>query len=1307
MAWCLIPTYQWGVGRRLAARGDVGGWRRGNAGIALAFLVPYNAYRGSGLYAMGEDRPMVQLSLCFLGPLRAMLAGDPVDGLGSVKARALLAYLAVEEARPCTREALAGLLWADWPQRAARSNLRHDLAVLRRSIGDHAANPPFLLISRETIQFNVDSDHYLDVDAFMRLTSSNQAAATAVDPLEQAMAVHQGRFLEGFSLDDSPAFEEWVLLKREEIAQRAVMALHRLAAHYENAVDYAKAGSFARQSVQLNPWDEEGHRRLMRALALDGQRGMALAQYGSCSQLLDEGLGVKPAQATTELYERIRDGTLGEVTDRRPPLPRLMPRSVDRPPTPAAVEESLFVGRETELGRLDRALDAALDGRGRAVFVVGEPGSGKTALVHAFCRRSMDRHRELAVAVGKCNAMVGVGDPYLPFIEILAMLAGDVESRQLGRSISPDHARRLWALLPHTAEALLERGQDLLDHLVSSDALLGRMQACVPDDSAALAQLRAVTASGTGQPTEVQQAHLFVQCTQVLQSLACRGPLVLVLDDLQWADSGSIGLLFHLGRRLEGYSILIIGIYRPQDVALGRDGERHPLEPVIREFGRLFGESHTDLDKADGRAFLGALLDSEANRLEEDFRQRLYQSVGGHPLFALELLSALQEKGHLLQDKSGSWIAGPDLDWGQLPPRVEAVIGERFERLPAELQGTLAVASVEGETFTAQVVACVQGAHDRDVIGQLGGPLSKAHRLVVPQSLASMGGKPIHRYRFQHHLVYRYVYDRLDPMERAYLHGAVGDALRQVHGNRAEATVHVASQLGWHYSEAGRKAEASEHYYVAGREAVRVGASQEALRHFEQALVCAGADDLRYRILAERSKLLLALYRGAEAIADLEALLEHSRESGDLTGGFDAALGLIEGHFWRFTDGEARDVRDSCQRYYELARGLAERLGDAVSLCRALHSSMWYTISTVEHGAGATEDLRHALALSQDIGDEDLVIQCTTELLGLEDPPERERLAEDLKARLKRRRDLVGLQRLYFHLAFAHLDQGHFAESIAYSQEGRLLAEELDAPWIGRTAWFEALLAQGRFDAAWDAVHLVAEDTENTAYGAAQSYCVGLFYYALMAYEKAAESFRKAADWWQERFPRQWNGVFPRWLLARTSIALARIDQEQLTDVCEDLTIMRRESLVDIALAGAAFAENRPVDALEASSRAATEALVENLNLRPHAAEAMELHVRALLELGRNGEALRLADKAIALCEEMEYKLLLWRLRAGRARALEMLGRRDEAEREYRASAAIIRGLAGALPDEDLKQGFLSHPSVASVLAAADARPLP
>jgi len=256
---------------------------------------------------------MAHLSLSLLGPFQVTLDGQPVTGFKSNKVRALLAYLAMEADRPHRREVLAGLLWPEWPDRDALSNLRYALYNLRQVISDRTAEPPFLLITRNTLQFNTASDHSLDVHDFgssiadFRLSGPDEESQ--IENLKSAIALYRGSFLEGFSVSDSPAFEEWALFTRERLARQMSSALHHLAAAHEARGDYQQAQACARRQLELEPWDEGAHRQLMRTLALGGRRVAALAQYQTCRRLLAVELDVEPARETTALVESIRDGS--------------------------------------------------------------------------------------------------------------------------------------------------------------------------------------------------------------------------------------------------------------------------------------------------------------------------------------------------------------------------------------------------------------------------------------------------------------------------------------------------------------------------------------------------------------------------------------------------------------------------------------------------------------------------------------------------------------------------------------------------------------------------------------------------------------------------------------------------------------------------------------------------------------------------------------------------------------------------------------------------------------------------------------
>jgi len=472
------------------------------------------------------------------------------------------------------------------------------------------------------------------------------------------------------------------------------------------------------------------------------------------------------------------------------------------------VADQVFVARERELAQLNGFLDRALAGQGTVCFVTGEAGTGKSALVTEFARRAQAQHDDLLVAVGQGDAQTGVGDPYLPFREVLGMLTGDVEAKLAQGAITQENAGRLRDFLRVSGQALVEYGPDLIDIFVPGGALATRVAGKLAQRTGWLERLEELAARRSAGPGEtdpsagsgqvLEQSRIFEQYTDVLLALAARQPLILVLDDLQWADAASINLLFRLGRRISESSILLVGTYRPDEVALGRAGERHPLVKVLAELKRYFGDVWVDLGEAEemeGRQFVDALLDTEPNRLGEGFRRALFQHTGGHPLFTVELLREMQERGDLIEDE-GRWVEGPALDWETLPARVEGVIEERIGRLEEELRDILTVAAVEGEDFTAQVIARVEEIRERHLLRTLSRRLDKKHRLVGEQGHQQVGEQRLYLYHFRHSLFQQYLYNGLGEIERELLHGEIAAVLEELYQGQTDE---IAVQLVHHW----------------------------------------------------------------------------------------------------------------------------------------------------------------------------------------------------------------------------------------------------------------------------------------------------------------------------------------------------------------------------------------------------------------------------------------------------------------------------------------------------------------------------
>ena len=348
------------------------------------------------------------LQIALLGPLQVQVDGNEVTHFSFKKGQALLAYLAVEVDHPHRRETLAGLLWPEQPELAARQSLRQVLLKLRKVIPDQ-----YLLTTPQTVQLNPASNYQLDVKTFTKQISACRHHAHAdlsfCEPclagLQHAVASYRDDFLAGFFLEDSDVFEEWALLKREWLRREVGQVLFQLGAIYTGRGEYDAAYAYAWRQIELEPLHEEAHQQLIRVLALSGRRSEALAQYEACCTLLAKELGVPPAAETTLLYEQIRTAKFGQEQGKR-----LQPKLRVLHNLPAQLDP--FVGRKVELAALTGLL-AKSDVR--LLTLLGSGGMGKTRLALEVAANQVDHFRDGVYFV----ALTAADTPYA----VIALIA--------------------------------------------------------------------------------------------------------------------------------------------------------------------------------------------------------------------------------------------------------------------------------------------------------------------------------------------------------------------------------------------------------------------------------------------------------------------------------------------------------------------------------------------------------------------------------------------------------------------------------------------------------------------------------------------------------------------------------------------------------------------------------------------------------------------------------------------------------------------------------------------------------------------
>ena len=325
--------------------------------------------------------------------------GQPVH-VDTRKAVALAAYLAVTGTAH-SREALAALLWPEYEPERAHANLRRTLWALNKAVG-----PEWLDLDGDTIALRLGDGLWIDVAAFRAHLAealahghgAEEVCEVCVPALEAAVQLCRGELLAGFSLPDSPAFEEWLFFEAESVRQGLASALERLADHMGAAGRHTEAIAHARRRLALDPLQEAAHRRLMVLYAKSGQRAAALRQFEECARVLKEEVRAKPEEATVRLYEKIQASQTGSIygiaasqgekesdTGTRRGCGTL-PAAATRLPVPS----SPLVGREEEL----REIVGMLEGEDcRLVTLVGPGGIGKTRLALEAAGRAASASR--------------------------------------------------------------------------------------------------------------------------------------------------------------------------------------------------------------------------------------------------------------------------------------------------------------------------------------------------------------------------------------------------------------------------------------------------------------------------------------------------------------------------------------------------------------------------------------------------------------------------------------------------------------------------------------------------------------------------------------------------------------------------------------------------------------------------------------------------------------------------------------------------------------------------------------------------
>jgi tetratricopeptide (TPR) repeat protein len=669
-------------------------------------------------------------------------------------------------------------------------------------------------------------------------------------------------------------------------------------------------------------------------------------------RLLATTLGIATGSPEEAAFLRAADLTRGRMSEIPDDAPAPTPITTETRQQPAFIRE----GREDHVQHLERLVDSALAGNPQLTLIAVEPGVGKTWMITEICRLAGQRNPDLVVAWGECTSGAAAVEPYLPFCQALGHILGNTWGKPAAIVSTHDQRQRRAVVL----EAVLTYAPALVGASIDESLLIAQADELGIADKAWRDRLSDIVARRSA--TDMQGR--FDQVTQLLGALAAHNPMILVLEDLHWADERTCTLLLHLQRRLHhatNVPVLILGSYRPSDLVRKDSGDRHPLELVINEIGRYRDQVVIDLSTtvgaAPGRAFVDALLDRLSSDIDDGLGSFLFQRTKGYPLFAVELLQWLRDTGTLAQNAIGRWRLSSETPRVRIPDKVRAVIAERLARLPQPLQRVLAVAAVQGSVFSADVVATILQLSADDVDDLIDDQLARRYRLVNQAETSIIDGKRLYRYRFAHALFQEHLYDTLSERERERMHGSTARALEDMLGTDAHGG---SSEIAFHFERAGEPEGAGTHAFAAGKHSIHMLGYEVAAGWFERAIAfaeAAGDTELAGHARNGIAGSMRNRGRTDDGIRIATDALDEARRHGcmDVQAESLALLGLFAYDTGKHTHAAAY-LRQSLALYRELD-DLAAACGIDALLSHAWYGQGAYDLA-LQHGRSAYETAR-------------------------------------------------------------------------------------------------------------------------------------------------------------------------------------------------------------------------------------------------------------------------------------------------------------------------------------------------------------
>jgi DNA-binding SARP family transcriptional activator/tetratricopeptide (TPR) repeat protein len=824
------------------------------------------------------------LDISLLGEVRVAIDSSLV-ALRSSRVLALLGFLVVHRGAPQRREYIAAQFWPDSPESQARTNLRRELHALRAELPQVDR---WLAAASGTLLWQLGHDCSADVAVFEAAAEEAEAALAAADEATfrraaaGALRAYRGEFMPGL-------YDDWALAERDRLHRRCVTLLDGLIDVERDAGSYGPAIELARRRIDLEPLEEVGYRTLLRLQALAGDRAAALQTYHRCTSVLERELGVAPDPATAAEYER-----LASV----PPITAPGGRRAAAPPPAAKVPASSpvrLVGRERELGLLQRRWQESGQGPAGFAVITGEAGVGKSRLLDEFCsviqRSGFDALRARCFAARGRLALAPVSEWLRsPALRAATSRLDPVWAREVDRLVPPD----------------------------------GMGPPARPSPMA-----------------DAWQRHRFFEgLARAVLSLG--RPTLLAVDDLQWCDEHTLAwlqLLLHLGR---DHPLLVVAATRPEEV----DGNPELAEMLraLRSAGQVTDVAVTPLEPGQCAELASAV---RGRALGPDEAARLYAATGGYPLLVIESVRArLLDTAGTADAAEAAGAAGsgqPDLG-----PKAHAVLSGRIAQSGPTAREVAELAAVVGRDFTLDLLAA---ASDLDGDALIGAVDELWRRRIIRT-------RPPAGYDFVHDLLRATAYGEISPPRRTLLHRRVAEALELIHAAdpgiaAAAAAYHFerADCPALAVPQHVLAAEVATNVFANSKAIRHYRRAAELLRREPAG---AGRDERELAVRAAMAAPLNAQY--GYASTEVQAVLERTRDLAEQRGDTRLQLISLVGLFGTsFVQGHVAESYEIAQRSLELSHLHPDVTGQAHFVMGGSSTSLGLHEQSVRHFALAHE----------------------------------------------------------------------------------------------------------------------------------------------------------------------------------------------------------------------------------------------------------------------------------------------------------------------------------------------------------------